>query len=64
MHHIITDKVTWREAGESGLGKATRALKNLPNAQPSACKLATVVMKAWVDAARLERPRETPLLSL
>ena len=64
MHHIITDKVTWREADESGLGKATRGLKNLSNAQPSACQLATLVVKAWVDAARLERPRETPRLSL
>ena len=60
MHHIIIDKVTWREADESGLGKATRALKNLPNVQPSACKLATVVMKAWLDAARLERVERLP----
>lgn len=62
MHHIITNKVTWREACESGLGRATRGLKNLPNAQPSVCKLATVVMKAWVDAAKLEKVE--PRLSL
>jgi hypothetical protein len=60
LHHIITDKVTWREAHESGLGKATRGLKNLPNAQPSACQLATLVVKAWVDAARLEKVERPP----
>ena len=55
MHKIITDKVTVSEAAESGLGKATSALKNLPIALPSASKMAEVVMKVWLDAARLEK---------
>ena len=52
---MITEKVTWAEAKESGLGYAARQVARDPNGLPSVLSLAGIVLEGWLAVYHSEK---------